>query len=925
MGQLVPRQIPTLFGGVSRQPNLVRKANQVQEGKNALFSVVTGGFEKRPNTQHIAALTALDNTVEYKVHPIDRDNTEQLFVLLDPAGNIFVYDAITGAAKTVTIGDTKRYFMVELDDIDSTGVVVTTDQTDAAAYGFDANNIYQVKHADTQFDWGWKLSDAATIFKIEGSADGSTWNDIATGLTGASGTTSTTVDAAATGDHNYIRFNITTAAGTAADTITVWATFKDKTYLFKDVDGPEDYALTTVADFTFIANRNHVTRLAEADSGTVADTARDTASGTPPAGLVAPSGTGNIYKIIQDGNEFTTFYVIDDTTENLYVETADPNAHNAIDFSSMPHQLVREADGTFTFKAATWDARGVGDETITEAPKFIDGNETVGDVVFFRERLGFLAGETVYLSRVGDAFNLWPEKAVAQLDTDPIEREARATDVNILKWGTVFRKLLFVTGERSQWELSALDAMTPNTAAFDQATRYPASPIAKPAAMGDVLYFPSSGQYFTTMFEYFFDESSLSNTASDITKHILDYLPNDVLQIATDTQTGSVFVLTTGAQNKLFVYRTFFDGNDKVQSAWGEYIFGATEAKAFIHGIAVFSGFLVLLIERFDGSIYLEQMPIEREDPDDTMGYIPLIDQREIATGTYDSTNDVTYWDPTWQHEDDAEIVLGPNFTGDDIGRRMTVAYPDQYTLTLASVAAGEILTLSDGTTSQNYTAHATTTTTANREFSIAGSDIADAGELVTCINDATDGHPTITATDNGDGTITLNVDDAFDGTISAPTGTAITNATITAAAFGQRIAARGRHDDAAAYMGRDYTMTVELSKLFMRDEADGNAIIQGRLQIRDITFRHENTGYYKVSVTPRLRPANDYEFTGRVVGDDDNQVGTAAIDDQGSFMARVNSDGETAKIEVMNDTPFPSVIVAAAWRGYFNEIARQG
>jgi hypothetical protein len=254
----------------------------------------------------------------------------------------------------------------------------------------------------------------------------------------------------------------------------------------------------------------------------------------------------------------------------------------------------------------------------------------------------------------------------------------------------------------------------------------------------------------------------------------------------------------------------------------------------------------------------------------------------------------------------------------------MTVSYPPQKRLVLVSVAAAETIIISDGTTSQTYTAHATTTTTANREFSISGTDAADAGELVTCINDATDGHPTISATDLGAGIIRLDVDDPCDGTISALTGTAV-GVTVTVTDTDNRIAARGQHDDAAAYVGRQYEKVVELSKLFMRDDGDSPAILDGRLQVRDMTFRHEQTGYYKVVVTPRLRAANDYEFTGRVVGDDDNQVGTAAIDDFGSFMARVNSDGETAKIEIKNDTPFPSVITAAAWRGMFNEIARQG
>jgi len=55
---------------------------------------------------------------------------------------------------------------------------------------------------------------------------------------------------------------------------------------------------------------------------------------------------------------------------------------------------------------------------------------------------------------------------------------------------------------------------------------------------------------------------------------------------------------------------------------------------------------------------------------------------------------------------------------------------------TLASVAAGQTITVNGLT----FTAHTSTTTAANREFSIAGTDTQDAGELVTCLNDATYG-----------------------------------------------------------------------------------------------------------------------------------------------------------------------------------------
>lgn len=63
--------------------------------------------------------------------------------------------------------------------------------------------------------------------------------------------------------------------------------------------------------------------------------------------------------------------------------------------------------------------------------------------------------------------------------------------------------------------------------------------------------------------------------------------------------------------------------------------------------------------------------------------------------------------------------------------------------VTLASVTAGDTVTINGC----EFTAHASTTTTSKREFSIAGNNDADAAALVTCINDATYGVPGVTAT----------------------------------------------------------------------------------------------------------------------------------------------------------------------------------
>lgn len=60
----------------------------------------------------------------------------------------------------------------------------------------------------------------------------------------------------------------------------------------------------------------------------------------------------------------------------------------------------------------------------------------------------------------------------------------------------------------------------------------------------------------------------------------------------------------------------------------------------------------------------------------------------------------------------------------------------DAVTLTLASVTNGQTLIINGKT----YTAHTNTTVEATGQYSIAGSDTADATELVKCLNDATNG-----------------------------------------------------------------------------------------------------------------------------------------------------------------------------------------
>jgi hypothetical protein len=911
VGKLVEQPIPSLFGGVSKQPDAVRRPEQIEQADNAMMSVVTGGFEKRPPSTLIKKLTYLSTSADYSFHSLDRSATEQYFVLVDgtvgvgaTGASIIVMDSITGTQKTVTVSDSTRYFMIETTGLDSTGIVQVDSANMSEKLAFDSG--------ETAFAWSWLLSDGTTgRFKVEGSVDGTTWVDIATAKGGAtSGTFSTTIAAVATGDHNYIRVNITTGMATSGATMTIKATFKDKTYILGA--NSEDIRMASVADTTFIVNRNKKPRMAEADTGSINATYQTFTD------LPAGSGSGNIAHIIGDDVDgFGSYYVVDSGTD-FWEETVDPTAHNAFDFTSLPHTLTKQTDGTFVYTSATWDPRGAGDEEITPVPPFV--GLQIQDLTLYRNRLTFIADEETYSGQAGDIFNMWPQKAVEVLDNDPVSRGATTSDVNILKHATVFRKILFTTSRRAQFELTSSGAFTPASAEMDLATTYTSSEIARPIVMGDVLYFPGVGATFATIYEYFFEESTLSNTAANITKHVSDYIKNDVLMMAGDPTTGTLFVLTTNDQNRLYVYKTFFDGTEKLQSSWSRYEFAATESGAFIIGMDAMSGFLVFLIQREDGSIYLEQMSLERESQDATMGFTPFLDQREIVTATYDSATDSSLFDLAWDHNDDAQIILGNGHTTNS-GIQPGVFYPSKKLLTLATVLAGETFIMNALT----FTAHATTDTAASREYSISGNDIADAGKLTTLLNDTTYGLLTATATDNGDATITLTMDNSAQAAgLSAATGTTITNSTIVVADVPNSVGAKGDWSAASSYVGRTYTMTAKLSQLFIKElvGSTGPTVLTGRLQLKDITFRVVDTGFLRVTVAPADRTAYSYDFEGKIIGDN-AAVGSPTMT-SAFFKVPIWADSKNVDITLTNSQPQPCIIAAAAWRGFFNELSRQ-
>ncbi len=143
-------------------------------------------------------------------------------------------------------------------------------------------------------------------------------------------------------------------------------------------------------------------------------------------------------------------------------------------------------------------------------------------------------------------------------------------------------------------------------------------------------------------------------------------------------------------------------------------------------------------------------------------------------------------------------------------------------TIALSTFLAGGTITINGIT----FTAHATITTKADREFSIAGTDTQDGDELVSCINDPTYGVPGITASNNA-GTVTLVSTEPGETSItvsSNPDDGTCVKATVEAQAFVEILTDKMDFENGFHYVAAKVTTTANTTA--------GVSLIQG-------AFRH--------------------------------------------------------------------------------------
>ena len=300
-------------------------------------------------------------------------------------------------------------------------------------------------------------------------------------------------------------------------------------------------------------------------------------------------------------DDYWAEYDSSDST-GVWKESVAPNVSSGFYGQTMCHVLVRNADGTFSFFAPEWEARTVGDEQTAKDPSFV--GKTLSDVFFYRNRLGFLSDESVSFSEDGEYFNFYPTTVTTLLDSDRIDVTTAHTKVTNLKHAVAFNKQLVLFSEQTQFVVEDNDTLTPKNISVKVVTEFPCNVVTKPTGVGKNIYFVADKDEYSQVREYYPDSDLNNYDSLDITGHLPKYVPSGIFKLSGAPNEDVLVGISSKEPNTLYVYKFFWSGSEKLQSAWSRFTLGS---EVTILNADFIQSELLLVVKRADG-VYLESM-----------------------------------------------------------------------------------------------------------------------------------------------------------------------------------------------------------------------------------------------------------------------------------------------------------------------------
>ena len=638
--QLISSSIPNLVNGVSQQTPSLRLASQSDAQTNCYPSVVEG-LKKRPPTQHVAKI--YDGQLnDAHIHTINRDINERYVSVITNTG-IEIFD-LDGNQKTVNAPDSYSYLdcLSPSTDIrsitiaDYTFILNSTKETRMSAdlsadHYTDVESMVYVKQGNYAQDYKIIIDDVvqATLTTSETAKDQIKTNYIAETLAA------------------QLVTNLGVGWQIVVENYTIWIV---NTY-------GNSYTIKTEDSFGGNALRSFKTKTQRF-------------SDLP---IIAPNDFE--VEVIGDGSSnFDNYYVkfeADDASligKGVWVETIKPSIKHKIDPALMPHVLVRESDGTFTFRREIWGNRTVGDYNSAPDPSFIDS--TISDIFFFKNRLGLLSDSNVILSEASEFFNFFPSTVTTIVDSAPIDVAAGHTKVSLLRHAVPFNESLLLFSDQTQFILTGGDILSQSTVSIDSTTEFDSSLNAKPLGVGNNIYFAVNKGKYSGVREYYLKDNGDGNDAADVTGHVPQYIAGNISKISAATNEDVILFNAAAEDNVVYVYKYYWGGNEKLQSAWGRWTF-ADDCKVINFDFIETDCYMVL---QYSDGVYLERMSMESGHIDQYSdfysdeGYVTHLDRRidesQVVSASYSDTTGLTSFTMPFNPSNTVQVVTRPRSDG---------------------------------------------------------------------------------------------------------------------------------------------------------------------------------------------------------------------------------------------------------------------
>jgi len=559
----VTQRVSNYLSGVSKQADSKKKPGQVKECINGLPDV-TLGMTKRPGFKFIAKLkntggtafngTQLDNA---KWFYINRDATTRYVGCITPIvgstkGSIYIWNADTGAACTVTNGATHSY----LDGVNTDYDVLTVD---AQTIISNSNVTITTQAAPTDF-----------VAQSRGTILISTFPD---GKTSIQSQAFEIKIGDPAGQTSIGTTKVITHTSGASDTYETVLTALETKINAENITGLSvtKYANQLQLDYVVSSTRTPFTLEAKGGDDNkrlvVYQDWADNESWLPPNSFHNHVVTILNSRIYDEDNYYAKFVADNSAAGSGYwKESIGPNMSPGLTKATMPHRLRNTGTNAFVFEEITWGDRIAGDDTTNPAPSFV--GKTIKKAFYHDDRLGFLSEDNVILSRAKQPFEFYAVSARTHTKGDPIDINCASIRPTKLHSVQPFRQGLVLFSKNQQFLLFTEDGpVTPDSTKIRPISNMEMSDDVEPIDIGTHTNFISKTPNFVRVFAMQTKGLGESPDILDIGRVVNEWITIDVDTLVASIQ-NEFIAMSAQDSNEIYFYRTYKQGEELLMESW---------------------------------------------------------------------------------------------------------------------------------------------------------------------------------------------------------------------------------------------------------------------------------------------------------------------------------------------------------------------